>query len=260
MAGLSLGLQHYLLILAPNLVDELDDYGFACAAATPGLEQHEVEQAFFAARKLAGSLPSEPGAMTRAGWADMMEALHLIRRVLDVLEKDTFEAVAREARAVTADRARQDLRQAFEHKRAEGEVDFRLHGLAHTEPADNGQDPAVREAFRRKRADRLSLLLGFDDSDLKTPEKVIFQDARSLAKTILVDGQADNRVDALLAMAAVFIEMASMRRNPAVPDAIRDTFDRMSAKAVMALGAIVYRDEYQELKQALALAPLPSDL
>lgn len=260
MVKLSPGLQHYLLILATSLADELEGYGFACAIEMEGVEAHQVEKAFFAARGLANWVPEGPEALAPEDWETLMESVHSIRRVLDVIEKETFEAVAREARAVTADMARQDLKDAFEHKRAEGEVDFRLHGLSKTEPVASGRDPAVQEAFRRKRAERHRLLLGFDDDRLTNTESVILADARSLADAVMVDGMADNRLDALLAMASVFIEMASMRRNPAVPEAIRDTFGRMSTKAIMALGAIVYRDEYQQLKQTLALARLPSDL
>ena len=260
MAELSQGLKYHLLILAPSLVEELEDYGLANAARSAALDEHEVEQAFFTARGLVNWLPGEPESLASGDWETLMASVHQIRRVLDVIEKETFAAVAREARSVTADMARQDLREAFEHKRAEGEVDFRLHGLSKTEPAADGRDPAVQEAFRRKRAERHRLLLGFDTQQLSASEAVIFADARALANSVMVDGVADNRLDALLAMTSVFIEMASMRANPVVPEPIRDTFTRMSTKALMGLGAIVYRDEYQRLKQALALAPLPSDL
>ncbi|MDX1635870.1 MAG: hypothetical protein R3280_14620 [Marinobacter sp.] len=260
MGELSVGLKHHLLILAPSLVDELEDFGLANVVASGALDEHEVEQAFFTARGLANWLPEDPDALAPADWEALMVAVHQLRRVLDVIEKETFEAVAREARSVTADRARQDLRAAFEAKRAEGEVDFRLHGLSRTEPKASGQDPAVQEAFRRKRTERHRLLLGFDDDGLSPAESVILADARGLANAVMVDGVTDNRLDALLAMTSVFIEMVSMRRNPGVPDAIRKTFTRMSTKAVMALGAIVYRDEYHRAKQALALSSLPSDL
>lgn len=260
MTNLSLGLRHYLLILAPSLVEELEDFGLACAQVSADLDAHDVEQAFFAARGLAGWLPRNPEQVAPQRWPELMEAVHHIRRVLDVLEKDAFEAVATEARSVTARRARQDLRQAFEHKRAEGEVDFRLHGLSTTKPEPGGRDPAVQEAFRRKRAERYHLLLGFESGDMNAAEAVILADARGLARDVMEAGVSDSRIDALLAMAAVYVEMASMRRHAAVPEAIRATFGRMSTKAVMALGAIVYRDEYRRFRDTLGLAPLTSDL
>jgi hypothetical protein len=102
--------------------------------------------------------------------------------------------------------------------------------------------------------------MAFDGASLGQDEKVILADAKALARQIM-DGHRENRrIDALLVMGAVLIETGSVRLKIHIPVLIRDSFDRMATKAAMALGAIVYRDHYRDLKQALGLEPLDSDL
>ena len=172
-----------------------------------------------------------------------------------MVEKTTFDAVIAEALETTSDIARADIKHVFEQKREAGEVDFRLHGLLNTKP-----DPAVREAFMLKRARRYQSFMAFDGATLNDDEKVILNDAQSVARHIM-DGDRDNRrIDALLVMGAVLIETASVRPKSRIPRLIRESFDRMATKAAMALGAIVYRDEYLEFKATLGLERLDSDL
>lgn len=256
---ISMGLKHYLLILTPSLIAELNDFGHKWAASDPHLNTHDVDKAFFAARAIERRLPRQPELAEPEVWLDIMKAIHAIRRVLDVLEKDTFDAVAEEARKTTSDIARADIQRAFERKRAKGEIDFRLHGLSKSEPVDDGADPVVRESFQMKRAGRYRALMDFDGQNLKPEERVILQDAKALARRIVEEQLEDSRIDALLVMAAVLMETASVKIKTYVPGVIKESFDRMTRKAAMALGAIVYRDEYQQLKALLELAPLDSD-
>ncbi len=255
-----LGLRYYLIILTPSLIAELNEFGVHWAAQNPELDHHDIEKAFFAARSIQRQLPDDPAHATPGLWPDIMLAIHDIRRVLDVLEKETFDAVTVEALKATSEIARADIKKVFEQKREDGEIDFRLHGLSLTEPPEDEPDPAVKEAFQIKRNNRYEALLKFDDRILNRGEQTIVKDAKRLAHQITVEDRGSTRLDALLVMGAVVIEMANVRLKTNIPDVIQEKFHRMTTKAVMALGALVYRDEYQRLKVALGLEPLASDL
>lgn len=255
-----LGLKYYLLILAPSLIAELNEFGVQWATQNPELDHHDIEKAFFAARGIQRQLPDDPEGAPPELWPDIMLAIHDIRRVLDVLEKETFEAVAAEALKTTSEIARADIQKVFEQKRGEGEIDFRLHGLSLTEPPEDQPDPAVKEAFQIKRGKRYEAFLQFDDRILNRGEQTIVKDAKSLARQILEKDRDSTRIDALLVVGAVVIEMANVRLKTNIPDVIQEKFHRMTTKAVMALGAIVYRDEFHQLKRVLELEPLASDL
>ncbi len=260
MTDLPLGMKYYLLILTSSLIEDLNDYGVKWVANEPGIAARDVEKAFFSARAIEARLPDEPWQADPRLWPDLMKSIHTIRRVLDVVEKTTFDAVIAEAMETTSNIARADIKQVFEQKRAAGEVDFRLHGLLNTRPEADEPDPAVKEAFMLKRARRYRSFMAFDGSSLNEEEKVILGDAKALARHVM-DGDRDNRrIDALLVMGAVLIETASVRLKTNIPGLIRDSFDRMATKAAMALGAIVYRDEYRDFKEALGLEPLDSDI
>lgn len=260
MTDLPLGMKYYLLILTSSLIEDLNDYGVKWIANEPGIAARDVENAFFSARAIETRLPDEPGQADPRLWPDLMKSIHTIRRVLDVVEKTTFDAVIVEAMETTSDIARADIQQVFDQKREAGEVDFRLHGLLKSKPGTDEPDPAVREAFMLKRARRYQAFMGFDGATLNDEENVILKDAKAVARHIM-DGDRDNRrIDALLVMGAVLIETASVRVKNNIPKLIRDSFDRMATKAAMALGAIVYRDEYREFKESLGLERLDSDL
>ena len=260
MTDLPLGMKYYLLILTSSLIEDLNDYGVKWIANEPGIAIRDVEKAFFCARALESRMPDEPGQADPRLWPELMKSIHTIRRVLDVVEKTTFDAVIAEALETTSDIARADIKHVFEQKREAGEVDFRLHGLLNTKPDSGKPDPAVREAFMLKRARRFQSFMAFDGATLNDDEKVILNDAQSVARHIM-DGDRDNRrIDALLVMGAVLIETASVRPKSRIPRLIRESFDRMATKAAMALGAIVYRDEYLEFKATLGLERLDSDL
>lgn len=260
MTDLPLGMKYYLLILTSSLIEDLNDYGVKWIASEPGLTVRDVERAFFSARAMEAKLPDEPNEADPRFWIELMKSIHTIRRVLDVVEKTTFDAVIAEAMETTSSIARADLRQVFDEKRAAGELDFRLHGLLNTRPEIDEPDPAVKEAFMLKRARRYQSFMAFNGTSLNEDEKVIVDDAKVLARHIM-DGDRDNRrIDALLVMGAVLIETASVRLKTHIPGLIRDSFDRMATKAAMAVGAIVYRDEYRHLKESLGLELLDSDL
>ncbi|MDX1553802.1 MAG: hypothetical protein R3198_14340, partial [Marinobacter sp.] len=205
-------------------------------------------------------LPDEPDEADPRLWPELMKSIHTIRRVLDVVEKTTFDAVIAEAMEATSSSARADIQQVFDRKRAAGEVDFRLHGILNTRPEADEPDPAVQEAFMLKRARRYQSFMVFDGVSLNEDEKVIVGDAKALARHIMDGDRNNRRIDALLVMGAVLIETASVRLKTHIPGLIRDSFDRMATKAAMALGAIVYRDEYRNLKESLGLELLDSDL
>lgn len=260
MTDLPLGMKYYLLILTSSLIEDLNDYGVKWVANEPGVAVGDVERAFFTARAIQSRLPDEPGQADPRLWPDLMKSIHTIRRVLDVVEKTTFDAVIAEAMETTSSIARADIRQIFDEKRATGEVDFRLHSLLNTPPETDEPDPAVKEAFMLKRARRYTSFMAFDGASLNQDEKVILADAKALARHIMDGDRENRRIDALLVMGAVLIETGSVRLKTNIPVLIRDSFDRMATKAAMALGAIVYRDNYRDLKQALGLELLDSDL
>lgn len=260
MTDLPLGMKYYLLILTSSLIEDLNDYGVKWVANEPGVAVKDVEKAFFSARAMEARLPAEPRQADPRLWPDLMKSIHTIRRVLDVVEKTTFEAVIAEAMETTSSIARADIRQVFEQKRASGEVDFHLHGLLNTKPRTDEADPAVKEAFMLKRAGRFQSFMEFDGASLNEDEKVILGDAKALARHIMDGDRENRRIDALLVMGAVLIETASVRLKTNIPGLIRDSFDRMAIKAAMALGAIVYRDNYRDFKDSLGLEPLASDL
>ncbi|MDL0433491.1 hypothetical protein QPM17_20310 [Marinobacter sp. TBZ242] len=260
MTDLPLGMKYYLLILTSSLIEDLNDYGVKWIANEPGIALRDVEKAFFSARAIEARLPDEPWQADPRLWPDLMKSIHTIRRVLDVVEKTTFDAVIAEAMETTSNIARADLQQVFEKKRAAGEIDFRLHGVLNTQPEVDEPDPAVKEAFMLKRARRFQAFMAFEGESLNEEEQVILDDAKTLARHIM-DGDRENRqIDALLVMGAVLIETSSVRLKTNIPGLIRDSFDRMATKAAMALGAIVYRDRYREFKRSLGLEPLNSDL
>lgn len=260
MTELPLGMKYYLLILTSSLIEDLNDYGVKFIASDPGVAVRDVEKAFFSARAIEARLPDSPDEADPRLWPELMKSIHTIRKVLDVVEKTTFDAVVAEAMETTSHLARADIQHVFDAKRAAGQVDFRLHGILNTRPETDEPDPAVKEAFMLKRARRYQSFMGFDGGSLNEEERVILEEARALARHIM-DGDRDNRrIDALLVMGAVLIETASVRLKTHIPGLIRDSFDRMATKAAMALGAIVYRDDYRNLKESLDLEPLDSDL
>ncbi|WP_404362884.1 hypothetical protein [Marinobacter sp.] len=260
MTEIPQGLKYYLLLLVPGLIEELNDYGVSVAARENQLDEHDVEKAFFAARSIQRRLPASPEEAEAEVWLDIMEAIHAIRLVLDVLEKEAFEEVAALARKATSDIARADVKAAYERKRKEGEVDFRLHGLTRAEPVEDGEDPVIRESFLIKREGRYREFIAFGGSGLQPAERVIINDAKILAHSVMELGKEDSRIDAILAMGTVLAEILSVRANSRVPETIREQFGRMAAKATMALGAIVYREQYEALKASLNLRKLDLDL
>lgn len=262
MTNLPAGFKYYLLILTPSLIEDLEDYGLHEALHEPGLDHHEVEKTFFLARAIKARLPVTPEAADPTLWPDLMSAIHNIRKLLDVLEKEVFEAVIANAKESTSEIARANLTREFEEKKADGELDFRLHGLSTSAPPQDGaaSDPAVAESFRLKRTQRYQALMAFNADSLKAGEKLILVDAKASARAVMDNGEQNVPIDAVLAMAAVLMETAGVQDKPQVPEAIREKFRRMTGKAAMALGAIIYRHAYREFKKQLGLEPLPSDL
>lgn len=252
MTKLSLGLRCYLTILMPSLIEELQK---VYRKQTQPIDEHDLSRALFIARAIQHRLPDPSSCVeTDDIWPEIVKAEQSIRQVLDVLEQDRFDAVAAEAKQRTGKLVRENMRRVFNQRLAEGKADFRLHGvLVSKNTAVDKNDPVVHESLLMKRAHRHALLMEFAEQVLDPAEQVIFNDVRLVIQRFRDNQTGNSPIDTILAMGTVLVYAARIRLNANVPSIIQAKFERMTRKAAMALGAIIYREEYQRYKGLLNL-------
>lgn len=151
---LSTGARHYVLLLAPHLLTDMDRVGLARIVHCSGFPEHEVTSLYFEFSSLCRVLPAEPERIPPELWDYLLHCLQLVSTLVHTAEKAEVEQARHNAVSRYLPLARDAVQHEYEEQQQEGTVELRLAALMRTPSSPEQSRALCKEALRLEREER----------------------------------------------------------------------------------------------------------
>ncbi|WP_111494042.1 hypothetical protein [Marinobacter bohaiensis] len=233
---LSHGARHYLLLLLPSLIQDIERLGLRNVIAHASLDQHDVTSLYFEARSIARLLPERPEAVDSELWPDLVQCAQLLTLLVNETAREELARTRRQAINRFLPEARQQVRSAADHPG--GSVDLRLAGLSR---AGASAEDTCLEAIRLDRQRRFEGLRALTTDGLTRHQAAIVEGALHYVRDAMAQPpQATGALDLLISLCDLLRRLQGADSEPE-PDAPPPRIN--TANVVMGLGNILYACE-----------------
>lgn len=252
MAVPSEGAQHYVLMLIPNLLGEIERLGLRQTIAKSSLTEQELTSLYFEFKSIARLLPAEPAAIDPVVWPDLLEGLRLLSALVRESARDDLQRAKTRAINQFLPQARKSIQAEFDKRLRRGNVDFRLAGISRPPTSPARAEHTCFEAIRLERRRRYKTIQAMTTDGLDAHQAAVVRSAQRYIQQQMADPpEAFGSLDLLISLVDVLrllllLEPDDVVSDPAPPGRIS------VANVVMGMGNILYCDE-------LGLKRIPDD-
>ncbi len=251
---ISEGAQHYVLMLIPSLLGDIEKLGLRRIIRTSDFSEQKVTALYFEFVSIKRVLPSNPLAIEPAIWEHL---LHCVRVMSSLVNLATTEDLER-ARDIAVRRyfphAKESLKSEFEKMRSEGKVDFRLAGILRQGDVPENSERVCMEAIRREREQRVESIKCLGIEHLTSHEAFVVESAKAYVLSQLDEAPEDfgvlDLVIRLLDLLRLVLVLES--RSPGGASAVSSNFT--VENIVLGIGNAMYRGELGLSVSSLGLA------
>lgn len=177
--AISDGAKHYVLMLIPSLLKDIEKLGLRRIIHTSDFSEQEVTALYFEFVSINRVLPGDPHAIEPAIWEHL---LHCVRVMSSLVTLATTEDLAR-ARETAVQRylphAKESLKNDFDQLRRQGKVDFRLAGILRRDDTPENSGEVCMEAIRREREQRVESIKSLGVEHLTDHEAHVVEAAKA---------------------------------------------------------------------------------
>ncbi len=184
---LSRGAQHYILLLVPRLLGDMNRLGLPRIVRCSGIPEQEVTSLYFEFVSICRVLPANPGAIPPELWEYLIHCVQLMSALVNAAEQQNLERERKMAVSKFLPRARTAVQHKYEEQRQEGTVEFRLAALVHREESPDRSRELCKEALRLERETRFESCRLLSTDGLGPNQATIVENALDYA----YDGIAD---------------------------------------------------------------------
>ncbi len=236
----SAGAQHYVLLLIPALLRELERQGIEAVISKSGLPEAEITRVFFQARSLGRDLPEHPESLGPDLWPELLQWARLLTSLVNIISQDDLLHAREKAVSQYLPQARQHLLDELARQREEGEIDFHLAGMVRDKHKTGQAEEVCMEALRLEREQRYESINQLIHSGLSVLQSSVVQEAQDYAREGMLSPPDDfSTLDLVIRLLdllkAEMAEASDQGRNPGDDSTI--------ASIVLGLGNLLYREE-----------------
>lgn len=179
MAAPSRGAQHYILLLIPSLLSDIERLGLKQIIAHSDLGERDITSLYFEVKSISQLLPDDPLQVDPAIWGELAHCIRIMQFLVNEAAGDDLARARRRAVNKFLPQARQSIQSEFEKRRRQGNMDFRLAGIARTQAGDGRAEETCMEALRLERQQHFESMVAINVSGLTWHQAVIAQDAKA---------------------------------------------------------------------------------
>ncbi|WP_148864255.1 hypothetical protein [Marinobacter fonticola] len=243
MAALSRGAQHYILLLIPSLLHEIERLGLKHVIAHASLAEREITALYFDAKSITQLLPDDPARIEPSLWHDLIHCVQLMQLLIGEAEGDALAQTRQRAVNKFLPQARQSLQSEFEKRRQSGQVDFRLASIARNRAGDSHAEETCMEALRLERQQRFESMKALSMHGLNWHQAVIAQQAKACVQQQMTTPPDDfASVDLLISLLDLLRRLIPLEQADE-PDKQGNPPNMDIETVVMSLGNLLYRQE-----------------
>lgn len=237
MAAPSRGAQHYILLLIPSLLNDIERLGLKQIIAHSALTEQDITSLYFEVKSIAQLLPDDPLQVDPALWGELTHCVRLLQLLVKEAAGIDLARARRRAIDTFLPEARQSIQSEFEKRRQQGNVDFRLASIARTQAGDGRAEETCMEALRLERQRRFESMTAIDVSGLTWHQAVIAQEAKACVQQQMEAPPDDFGAVDLLVSLVDLLRMVLDRETAGKPPEVE------IETVVLSLGNMLYRQE-----------------
>ncbi len=236
------GAQHYILMVIPQLLREIEALGLPQIIETSGFSEREVTTLYFEFVSINRVLPADPDRIAPELWQHLIYCVQVMSSMVNAASLEALERARDEAIRKFLPHARQTLESEYREQCSEGTVDFRLAGiLKHGDSPDHSRQLCM-EAIRLERERRLASLKGLSVQGLDPHSACIVEAALAYVQRQKDDPPDDFGVlDLVIRLLDLLRLVLALDRDEAARTAIPGDFS--VDNIVLGIGNALYRKE-----------------
>ncbi|WP_100638491.1 hypothetical protein [Marinobacter salexigens] len=252
--SISEGAQHYVLMLMPSLLQDIEKLGLRRIIRTSDFSEQEVTALYFEFVSIKRVLPDNPESIELAVWQHLLHCVRVMSSLVNLATAEDLERARETAIRRYLPHAKESLKNEYEQMRSEGKVDFRLAGLLRQGDLPENAGQVCLEAIRRERQQRVESIKCLEIEHLSGHEAFVVEAARAYVMAEINDAPEDfgtlDLVIRLLDLLRLVLVLES--RSPGGASAVSSNFT--VGNIVLGIGNAMYRGELGLTVSALGLA------
>lgn len=149
------GAQHYILMLIPTLLREIEELGLPHIIRTSGFSEREVTTLYFEFVSIKRVLPADPERIAPEIWEHLLYCVQVMSAMVNAASLSELVQAREQAIRKFLPHARKAIETEYREQCREGAVDLRLAGMLREKTSPEHSRELCMEAIRLEREQRL---------------------------------------------------------------------------------------------------------
>ena len=238
----STGARHYILMVIPRLLREIEELGLPYIIRTSGFSEREVTTLYFEFVSINRVLPADPDRIAPEIWEHLTYCVQVMSAMVNAASVEELARAREQAIRKFLPYARQTVESEYREQCSEGTVDLRLAGILHQDDSPDHSRELCMEAIRLEREQRLESLKALSVEPLDQHSARIVEAAIAYVKSQLTDPPEDFGVlDLVIRLLDLLRLVLALEDDEAAMAALPEDFS--VDKIVLGIGSALYRKE-----------------
>ncbi|MGO2135370.1 hypothetical protein [Marinobacter sp.] len=251
---ISVGAQHYVLMLIPSLLLDIEKLGLRRIIRMSDFSEQEVTALYFEFVSIKRVLPDNPHSIEPAIWQHLLHCVRVMSSLVTLATMEDLERARETAIHRYLPHAKESLKNEYDQMRSQGKVDFRLAGILRGSDTPENSGQVCMEAILREREQRVESIKYLGTEYLTGHEAYVVGAAKAHVISHIEDAPEDfgvlDLVIRLLDLLRLVLVLES--RSPGGASAVSSNFTMENI--VLGIGNSLYRGELGLHVSSLGLA------
>ena len=251
---ISEGAQHYVLMLIPSLLRDIEKLGLRRIIRTSDFSEQEVTALYFEFVSAKRVLPDSPRSIEPASWQHLLHCVRVMSSLVSLATTEDLERARETAIRRYLPHAKESLKNEYEQMRSEGKVDFRLAGILRGGDSPENSGQVCMEAIRREREQRVESIKCLGTEHLTDHEAFVVNAAKAYVVSRIDDAPKDFGILDLVIRLLDLLRMVLVLESRSAGGAAAVSSNFSVENIVLGIGNALYRSELGLHVSSLGLA------
>lgn len=239
---LPIGAQHYILMLIPRLIRDIEELGLPHIIRTSSFTEREVTTLYFEFVSINRVLPTEPEHIAPGLWPHLIYCVKVMTEMVNSASMEELAQAREQAIRKFLPHARQTVEKEYQDQCREGAVDLHLAGVLRQDSSPDHSRELCMEAIRLEREQRIESVRGLSTAHLDAHSACIVEAAKAYVEQAQADAPEDfGLLDLVVRLLDLLRLVHVLETAPSAQAAIPADFS--VDNIVLGIGNALYRKE-----------------
>lgn len=241
--SISEGAQHYVLMLIPSLLRDIEKLGLRRIIRTSDFSEQEVTALYFEFVSANRVLPDNPHSIEPASWQHLLHCVRVMSSLVGLATIEDLERARETAIRRYLPHAKESLKNEYDQMRSEGKVDFRLAGILRGGDSPENSGQVCMEAIRREREQRVESIKCLGTEHLTNHETFVVEAAKAYVVSRIDDAPKDFGILDLVIRLLDLLRLVLVLESRSTGGATAVSSNFSVENIVLGIGNALYRSE-----------------